>query len=138
MSSNSSRLTSCSSLRMAFSFSLILTAFSVISSWVSWLPPTKAKFGPVVRRLWPSEASPTPSRRALPFFFLEAFAMKGGYRQRREIQGAKRDLSVGQLAVVGCRLSVVSLTGDSLIISAATIPSAIGLGAADLDRSGME
>src|SRR6266403_153564 len=106
MSSNSSRLTSCNSLRMAFSFSLILTAFSVISSWVSWLPPNSAKFGPVVMRLWPSESSPTPSRRALAFFFLETFGINRGYRQKHEIQGAKHDLSV-----VGRPLSVVSLPG---------------------------
>src|SRR2546422_1287948 len=51
ISSNSSWLTSCSSLPLVLSFSLILTAFSVISSCVSLLPPTRAKFGPVVTRL---------------------------------------------------------------------------------------
>src|SRR6185436_1206785 len=73
---------------MAFSFSLILTAFSIISSWVAWLPPRRAKFGPVVTRLWPSESSPTPSRSTLALFFLETFGINRGYRQKQKFQGA--------------------------------------------------
>src|SRR5439155_8212211 len=50
------------------------------------------------------ESKPTPSMMALAFFFfLETFGIKGGYRQMREIQGAKPNRSVvsGQWSVVG-------------------------------------
>ena len=65
ISSNSSRLTSSSCLPLAVSFSLILMTFSVIASWVSSLPPRRAKFEPVVILLCPSVSSPTPSMIAL-------------------------------------------------------------------------
>ena len=56
-------------------------AFSVIASWVSLEPPSRAKFGPAVTRLWPSESRPTPSiialrRAADP----EGFGMRQNYR----------------------------------------------------------
>ena len=35
--------------------------FSVMTSWVSLLPPTRWKFGPLVMRLLPSESNPTPN-----------------------------------------------------------------------------
>jgi hypothetical protein len=67
MSRSSRTVTSSSCLPRLSRCSLILTAVSCITAWVSWLPPTSTKFLPRVRRVWPSSLSKAKPSRAADF-----------------------------------------------------------------------
>src|ERR1043166_10218960 len=98
MSSSSSAVTCSSCFPRSASFSLNLMAVSVNFSCVSSVPPTRAKFLPVVIRRCPSESRPTPRMAAFQWrlFLRNDCDMRDDCRTA---EGKSRLISERQIAV---------------------------------------